>query len=155
MRPERKLELLKRYDFSQHADGKPPSPIGFRGSYTISIAWSAKELLDPALSIKPRQELWQTMLSVYGYLRSRYDEIDFDELQKELETDEDRRDFSALFKTRDLLPRLGKAVYKMVMDPSNVSYQEIYQVIKDLQEADTPPYRRRIQELETQLRAAC
>jgi hypothetical protein len=90
---------------------------------------------------------------MFGYLRTRYDGIDFGELEAEITSEEDRYFVEPLLKTRDLLPRLGRAIHAVVATPSRETYEQLRLIIHQLQDADHPEYRHRIAELEQKLKS--
>lgn len=56
------------------------------------------------------KEIVEVLESTYLWVQERCSRIDFEELEREIDTLQDRGDFETLFKTRELLPQFKQAV---------------------------------------------
>ena len=142
---------MKKYDFSQHSEYTTGNRA-WRGFYP-AIEGNAINALNPKMPEEVRTRAIDTMYMIYGYLRIRYDEIDFKGLEAEIEKEEDRYYVSTLFETRDLLPKLGQAIYRFATESSKETLLRLREILRKLYKADEPQYPRRIEELEQRLKS--
>jgi hypothetical protein len=148
----RLLELMKGYDFSQRSKYTGRNPHAFMQLFD-AIRTNAYNILHVPLEEDQKEQAKIGMYMAYGYVRTRYDSIDFERLEKEIEAGNDRYYVATLFETRDLLPKLGRTINRFMQNPHEETYSEIARVVSELHKADEPPYRNRIKELEQRLKA--
>lgn len=160
MQLERKIELMEKYDFSEAASNF--TEHGF-GNAQVSFHANLHNFLKYGSSMikEERKKSIDHFYFTYGFMRMKYDSIDFKELEDEIDTEEDRKDFFTLFKTREILPKLGRALDKFirychennfVVDANSQEYLEADKLAQELSDADKPSYRyERIKELKKQL----
>jgi len=98
----------------------------------------------------------------YDQMKEWYDTIDFDELEKEIVT-EDRADFETLFLTRDILPRLEMAIGELIqfvrgnrykLQKKDEEYKKMHGLISEIINADEYDgilFRARIMRLDKEL----
>ena len=110
---ERKLELLKRYDFSELEHGTrkyKEDGIGQRITGLVGKL-SYLDVNSPTWDLLYKRrgmDMVMAMYADYGSIRTKYDSIDFDELDRE------DPDFQILFEINSLLPKLGRAIHEYV-----------------------------------------
>jgi len=160
MQLERKVELMSRYDFGEQRINFSYSGFGAVRTGLIG-ALSILEELGYEQDESWRQKRIDRIHQAYEYMRMKYDTIDFEELEREIDTEEDRKDFAALFKTREMLPQLGAALDRFIryaiqngfkIEPDSPEYMDALNFAKELIEADKPSYNQRLWELEEQLK---
>jgi len=97
---KRKIELMRKYDFG-----------GFKGR----VACISNGIIFLPLQTSPEkaEETCKDFEVDFEWLKSKYDGIDFKGLEAEIE-EPDKDDFSTLFKTRELLPKLKSALDNLI-----------------------------------------
>lgn len=162
---ERKVELLRRYDFSEHRTYSKTfnySPPGF-GNAGKCIVGALSYLRDLNFRVEDneKEEEINLIIHAYGYMGLRYDTIDFAEIEREIEIEEDREDFSTLFKIRKILPKLGAALAEFIfyyyrngfiVDPNSQEFIKAWDLAGELADI-SPSYRAKLTELEEQLKS--
>lgn len=146
------LELMKEYDFSQYSKNTGRNPHAFMQLFD-AIRSNADNILHIPLDENRKERAKIGIHMAYDYVRTRYDCIDFERLEKEIEAGNDRYYVATLFETRNLLLQLGRTINRFMQNPHEETYSEIARVVSELHKADEPPYRNRIEELEERLKA--
>lgn len=150
MNLETKLNLLRKYDF-QNFQSK------FAAISAINLLFEKKQ--NPEYV----KHLVEFLDCIYEWAQEKYDRIDFKELEKVLDTPQDRNDFTTLFKTRELLTQFKKAVdefsvycqeHNYDIPPNPQEFGEVFRLYGEIIDADKyegVPYRLRKQDLERSL----
>jgi hypothetical protein len=146
---KRKIELMKKYDF--HGFGNCLATIG---EYQVLCTCDNISNEDIEKNIKGLYER-------FSRLQKWYQQINFNELEEAIE--EDYEDFSTLFKVREELPKLEKAIDNFVffvrsnscsVSKDDAAYENLRKARRAICEADNYKgisYRLRIRKLENLL----
>jgi hypothetical protein len=158
---ERKVELMKKYDFSKFSLGFPGSsveekpkneyPLEFRNALrSINFrAFNLSEGIDYNLL-----ESLNLFFSSYGFAKSCYDSIEFDEIRED-------PDFLILREINAILPIIGQSICHLTYESAMASYvitEPVKRAAKELQiitqkalDLNIDDYRIRVDELIKQL----
>ncbi|MBU1199313.1 MAG: hypothetical protein KKF46_04300 [Nanoarchaeota archaeon] len=99
---ERKIELMKKYDF-----------LDYRNK--LSGIMALLDILSRGKSPKEKSEKYLKLIrGSYEWIHDKYNSIDFDELENEIETEQDKADFQTLFISKPLIPQLELAVKDLI-----------------------------------------
>lgn len=149
MNKKRKLELMEKYDFH-----------GF-GCSRMGLEWGMGNLLGDVPK-KDKEESIENIRQIYKRMTDWYAQINFDELKKEM-GEEDKNDFAALFKTREILARLKIPLENLLLFAQNNKrpigedepiYTTPYEIQQEIIGADNyggRRYRERIEKLKKEI----
>lgn len=132
---------MRRYDFSKIPENGRENLHGF-GNVIRGLRNAAYNVFHLSLDAERTERNQDVILAAYGYMVSQYATIDFEEL------DHQDEDFHTLFETRRLLPELGQAISMFLKEPTKAHYHTVEQVCTSIFDADHPPYRDRIKQIE-------
>ncbi len=147
---ERKIELMKKYDFDNFGNN-------------LSLIYICLSNLRFKNDKKDGEKFIGHIDDAYGWLKSCYENINFDSLREEI-NEEDEDDFATLFLTKDLLIELGRAIDNYVdfvrannycVHIANKVYERVSNCITEIKRADMHQgitYRMRIFDLEGRLK---